>query len=217
MISAWTPPNVRLVFFSSVVSLSGIAAGIAQFNAPIPVSPSTSVSEENAESSKSPPRPVAVHVSPREVPITWALLRRAYESLNSSAAALRAFHAETVKNSSPGGNDSKQSDNGEKVDPAQDGVLEPHQQPQDEVIAALKKDTTLNKYEKKILHTIVDARAIPDSFNDVHLPDKTIDAIRSVVSLPLLFPEAFSTGSERCAPPSLPSFWSFTDLSLPQS
>lgn len=66
----------------------------------------------------------------------------------------------------------------------------------DPVVEALKKDGSLNKYEKKVLSTIVDRRRLREGFDDVHLPEKTIDAIRSVVSLPLLFPEAFSTGSQ---------------------
>ncbi|CED82546.1 aaa-domain-containing protein [Phaffia rhodozyma] len=64
----------------------------------------------------------------------------------------------------------------------------------DYVIEALKRDSSLNKYEKRILPTIVDPKLVKETFDDVHLPEKTIDAIRSVVSLPLLFPEAFSTG-----------------------
>lgn len=35
---------------------------------------------------------------------------------------------------------------------------------------------------------------MPTSFKSVHLPSSTIDAVRTMVSLPLLFPEAFSTG-----------------------
>jgi len=94
----------------------------------------------------------------------------------------------------------------------------------DPVVEAVKKDPKLSKHEQKIIGTIVDPNLIRDSFSDVHLPDKTVDAIRSVpsllspsslstsfltlvihsfssfsrsvVSLPLLFPEAFSTGSE---------------------
>lgn len=35
---------------------------------------------------------------------------------------------------------------------------------------------------------------MPTSFNQVHLPPPTIDAIRTIVSLPLLHPQAFQQG-----------------------
>jgi ATP-dependent 26S proteasome regulatory subunit len=35
---------------------------------------------------------------------------------------------------------------------------------------------------------------MPTSFDQVHLPAPTIDAVRTIVSLPILFPEAFQHG-----------------------
>jgi SpoVK/Ycf46/Vps4 family AAA+-type ATPase len=65
----------------------------------------------------------------------------------------------------------------------------------DPVVETLKKDKGLTKHEKRLLPCIVDATKLAtSSFNDVHLPYKTIDAIRTVISLPLLFPEAFQGG-----------------------
>jgi SpoVK/Ycf46/Vps4 family AAA+-type ATPase len=65
----------------------------------------------------------------------------------------------------------------------------------DPVISALKKASDLNKYEKRLLPCVVDAHKLASTnFSRVHLPDTTIDAIRTMVSLPLLYPEAFRTG-----------------------
>lgn len=35
---------------------------------------------------------------------------------------------------------------------------------------------------------------MPTSFSQVHLPDSTIDSVRTIVSLPLLHPSAFQQG-----------------------
>ena len=65
----------------------------------------------------------------------------------------------------------------------------------DAVVEALKKNKDLTKHEKRLLPCIVDAKKLAtSSFDDVHLPYKTIDAIRTVISLPLLFPDAFAGG-----------------------
>nr|XP_018264327.1 uncharacterized protein I303_02492 [Kwoniella dejecticola CBS 10117]OBR86485.1 hypothetical protein I303_02492 [Kwoniella dejecticola CBS 10117] len=65
----------------------------------------------------------------------------------------------------------------------------------DPVVEHLKKSKNLSQHEKRLLPCIVDpAKLASTSFKDVHLPDKTVDGIRSMVSLPLLFPEAFRGG-----------------------
>lgn len=65
----------------------------------------------------------------------------------------------------------------------------------DPVVEGVKKAKDLSKHEKRLLGCIVDPKKLAtSSFKDVHLPYKTIDAIRSVISLPLLFPEAFQGG-----------------------
>ena len=35
---------------------------------------------------------------------------------------------------------------------------------------------------------------MPTTFSSIHLPMKTIDAIRTMISLPLLYPKAFEEG-----------------------
>ena len=65
----------------------------------------------------------------------------------------------------------------------------------DPVVSALRKSPDLNKYEKRLMPCIVDAQKLSATdFSRVHLPSATIDAIRTMVSLPLLYPEAFRTG-----------------------
>lgn len=65
----------------------------------------------------------------------------------------------------------------------------------DPVVEKLKKDKTLNAHERRLLSCIVDHAAVKNtSFDDVAMEDKTKDAVRSTISLPLLYPEAFRTG-----------------------
>ncbi len=41
---------------------------------------------------------------------------------------------------------------------------------------------------------IIEIATMPTTFKSVHLPPATIDSVRTIVSLPLLHPEAFSSG-----------------------
>ncbi|KAJ1307083.1 hypothetical protein OPQ81_001202 [Rhizoctonia solani] len=52
----------------------------------------------------------------------------------------------------------------------------------------------LNSYEQTLLGCLIRPADIQTGFDSVHLPDTTIDAIRTLVSLRLVCPEAFSTG-----------------------
>jgi SpoVK/Ycf46/Vps4 family AAA+-type ATPase len=59
----------------------------------------------------------------------------------------------------------------------------------------LKRITaTANKHEKRLLHGIVDPYQIKTTFDNVHVPKDTIDAIRTLTSLSLLRPDAFNYG-----------------------
>ncbi|THH33875.1 hypothetical protein EUX98_g233 [Antrodiella citrinella] len=67
----------------------------------------------------------------------------------------------------------------------------------DEVVERIRKeaeDGDLDDYEEKLLGCIVDTGTISTTFNKVHLPPHTIDSVRTIVSLPLLHPDAFSHG-----------------------
>jgi SpoVK/Ycf46/Vps4 family AAA+-type ATPase len=65
----------------------------------------------------------------------------------------------------------------------------------DTVVERIKKAKDLSTHERRLLSCIVDTSKLSaTTFEDVHLPYKTIDAIRTLISLPLLFPEAFQGG-----------------------
>jgi hypothetical protein len=65
----------------------------------------------------------------------------------------------------------------------------------DPVVEELMRSKTLSQHERRLLPCIVDPTKVSSTtFADVHLPEKTIDTIRSIISLPLLFPDAFRSG-----------------------
>ena len=51
-----------------------------------------------------------------------------------------------------------------------------------------------NSYEKKLLNGVVDSKAIRTTFADVHVPQETIKAVKTLTSLSLVRPEAFTYG-----------------------
>ncbi|KAL1883624.1 hypothetical protein Plec18167_002631 [Paecilomyces lecythidis] len=53
---------------------------------------------------------------------------------------------------------------------------------------------TCNSHEKKLLNGVVDAKSIRTTFADVHVPPETIDALKTLTSLSLVRPEAFTYG-----------------------
>ncbi|KAF2654087.1 ATPase family AAA domain-containing protein 1-A [Lophiostoma macrostomum CBS 122681] len=53
---------------------------------------------------------------------------------------------------------------------------------------------TASQHEKRLLHGIVDPQHIKTTFDNVHVPKDTIDAIRTLTSLSLLRPDAFDYG-----------------------
>ncbi|KAG6333127.1 hypothetical protein ID866_5967 [Astraeus odoratus] len=64
----------------------------------------------------------------------------------------------------------------------------------DEVVEAVKQDKDLDPHEQRLLGCIVDSASLSTTFAHVHLPQHTIDSVRTLVSLPLLYPAAFQTG-----------------------
>ncbi|KAL7773684.1 hypothetical protein CFE70_003650 [Pyrenophora teres f. teres 0-1] len=63
-----------------------------------------------------------------------------------------------------------------------------HQQNMQRIAAAA------TKWEKRLIPGIVDADQIKTTFDQVHVPVETVDSIRTITSLSLLRPEAFSYG-----------------------
>ncbi|KAF9053560.1 AAA-domain-containing protein [Hymenopellis radicata] len=64
----------------------------------------------------------------------------------------------------------------------------------DEVVERIKNDPDIDSHEQRLLPCIVDPATMPTGFSQVHLPTKTIDSVRTIVSLPLLHPQAFQQG-----------------------
>lgn len=53
---------------------------------------------------------------------------------------------------------------------------------------------TASKHEKRLMPGIADAEQIKTTFDQVHVPKETIDALRTITSLSLLRPDSFSYG-----------------------
>lgn len=68
----------------------------------------------------------------------------------------------------------------------------------EEGLRASKLDTIsqleCNKYEKKLLGGVVDADSIRTTFSDVHVPSETVEALKTLTSLSLKRPDAFTYG-----------------------
>ncbi|KAI3608705.1 atpase family aaa domain-containing protein 1-a [Moniliophthora roreri] len=64
----------------------------------------------------------------------------------------------------------------------------------DPVIEKVRNAEDLSGYEEKLVGCIVDASELKTSFNDVILNEKIIQGLRSIVSLPLLYPRHFRSG-----------------------
>lgn len=68
----------------------------------------------------------------------------------------------------------------------------PAGQSREELLASLRR--TCNNHEKKLLNGVVDAKSIRTTFSDVHVPLETVDALKTLTSLSLIRPEAFTYG-----------------------
>lgn len=68
----------------------------------------------------------------------------------------------------------------------------PTGQSREQLLSSLRK--TCNNHEKKLLNGVVDAKSIRTTFSDVHVPPETVDALKTLTSLSLIRPEAFTYG-----------------------
>ncbi|KAG8777405.1 hypothetical protein FRC12_000380 [Ceratobasidium sp. 428] len=64
----------------------------------------------------------------------------------------------------------------------------------DDLVEKIKNDPDLETHEERLLGCIVNPAELQTTFAQVHLPDPTIDSVRTLVSLPLLYPAAFRSG-----------------------
>ncbi|CAE6414221.1 unnamed protein product [Rhizoctonia solani] len=65
---------------------------------------------------------------------------------------------------------------------------------EDDLVEQVKNDPDLEPHEDRLLGCIVNPAELQTTFAQVHLPDATIDSVRTIVSLPLLYPAAFRSG-----------------------
>ncbi|KAK2466983.1 hypothetical protein APHAL10511_001241 [Amanita phalloides] len=109
--------------------------------------------------------------------IPWSVVQNAWLAHRSTRDLRKAWLKEIAPNT------------GGEEDEANQAQVET-----DEVIERLKNDSELDAHEQRLLPCIVDSASMTTSFNQVHLPPHTIDSVRTIVSLPLLHPQAFQQG-----------------------
>ncbi|KAK6906885.1 hypothetical protein I203_100872 [Kwoniella mangroviensis CBS 8507] len=118
------------------------------------------------------------------VKITWQNIIQARKAMGEE----KKIATEQIKRHLPSGAVKIDSQMKTEIENAPQSVVDP-------VVEQIKKTKSLSQHEKRLLPCIVDPTKLAStSFKDVHLPEKTVDGIRSMVSLPLLFPEAFRGG-----------------------
>lgn len=54
--------------------------------------------------------------------------------------------------------------------------------------------STANKYEQKLMTGVIEPKKITTTFSDIHIPTETVDALQTLTSLSLEYPEAFKYG-----------------------
>ncbi|KAJ7709967.1 hypothetical protein B0H17DRAFT_1030021 [Mycena rosella] len=120
-------------------------------------------------------------------PVDWPAINGAWAAHRASRN-LRKTWMKEASNPSKSTPREQDEDEGEKEDD-EDDVEEV-----DELIERLKNDPTLDPHEHRLLPCIVNSASMRTTFSQVHLPPHTIDSIRTIVSLPLLHPQAFQQG-----------------------
>ncbi|KDQ60701.1 hypothetical protein JAAARDRAFT_125437 [Jaapia argillacea MUCL 33604] len=128
---------------------------------------------ETAPNSKSKP-------SLDSTAVPWSVIHRSWASRKASRDVRKAWMKEASENVV---REQDEEDGDEEED---EGL--------DEVIERVKRDPDLDSHEQRLLGCIVNAASMPTSFDQVHLPVGTIDAVRTIVSLPILHPAAFQHG-----------------------
>ncbi|KAJ7273650.1 hypothetical protein B0H12DRAFT_1285592 [Mycena haematopus] len=121
-------------------------------------------------------------------PIEWPAIDKARTAYRASRTVRRAW----TKEASGASNSTREREQEEDED--EDEEDESEGEEVDEVLERLKSEESLSPYEQRLLGCIVNPATMPTSFSQVHLPPHTIDSIRTIVSLPLLHPQAFQQG-----------------------
>ncbi|KAJ7109306.1 hypothetical protein C8R44DRAFT_802169 [Mycena epipterygia] len=117
-------------------------------------------------------------------PVKWSAIDSAWASHRASRNLRRAWMKESSSASKSAREQEEEDDEENEVDAEE----------VDEVVERVKNEADLDAHEQRLLTCIVDSASMPTSFSQVHLPPHTIDSIRTIVSLPLLHPQAFQQG-----------------------
>ncbi|KAF7358266.1 AAA-domain-containing protein [Mycena venus] len=64
----------------------------------------------------------------------------------------------------------------------------------DPIVARVRGDSSLNSHEQQLLSCVIDPATIRTTFADVCIKPEVTDTLRTAVSYPILFPEAYTTG-----------------------
>ncbi|KAF8557235.1 AAA-domain-containing protein [Imleria badia] len=175
----WEDWSTRVEPWSSIRQIADRAVGTVVSSSIIflAVSPSTS--------SKS----LGATLEPTSVP--WSAIHHAWAAQRSSRDLRRAWSKDArlriPRENQPDDATEDELDAFELED-GEEG------KPIDEVVEKVRQDEDLDTHEKRLLGCIVDPATLPTTFAQVHLPPHTIDSVRTLVSLPLLYPVAFQTG-----------------------
>ncbi|KZT26313.1 AAA-domain-containing protein [Neolentinus lepideus HHB14362 ss-1] len=113
-------------------------------------------------------------------PIPWETIFHAWASHKSGREMRRLWAKESIQ---------KTFKDEEEAVEERDSYME-----SDEIVERVKRDPDLDSHERRLVGCIVDAASMPTGFDQVHLPPTTIDAVRTIVSLPILHPTAFHHG-----------------------
>ncbi|KAH8106988.1 AAA-domain-containing protein [Cristinia sonorae] len=112
--------------------------------------------------------------------VTWPTIFEAWNALEKSAEKRKSWIQHATEKAE------EENDEEEEEGQEEDSIIEQIKQE--------AEDGELDSYVQKMMGSIVDAASITTTFDKVHLPEHTIDSVRTIVSLPLLHPDAFSHG-----------------------
>ncbi|KAJ7156035.1 hypothetical protein C8R43DRAFT_998942 [Mycena crocata] len=117
-------------------------------------------------------------------PVSWPAIDSAWTAHRASRTLRRLW----MKEASSASKSAREQEEDEEDEDSED------EEEVDEVVERVKNDPDLDPHEQRLLACIVNPATMPTSFSQVHLPAHTIDSIRTIVSLPLLHPQAFQQG-----------------------
>ncbi|KAI6036115.1 hypothetical protein BKA83DRAFT_4158703 [Pisolithus microcarpus] len=115
--------------------------------------------------------------------VSWSAIHRAWAAQRSSRSLRKAWTKDARVRVPRGPLHEYEELDGEEAEEGRERVV-------DEVVEAIKQDKDLDPHEERLLGCIVDPSSISTTFAHVHLPQHTVDSVRTLVSLPLLYPTA---------------------------